>query len=189
MKIHYRKALRSLNSFIEQLSFRIKAFILGFESANINIGRYNKETILLLLKKYGANIGDNCDIECGLTFHNCKDYSNLVIGNGSHIGKNCFLDLKDKIVIGNNVTLSMGTTLLTHQDLGLSSINLLYPKSQARIKIGDDVYIGANVTILKGVTIGKRSIIGAGSLVINDVLENIIVGGVPAKKIKILDNE
>ncbi len=50
--------------------------------------------------------------------------------------------------------------------------------------IEEDVWIGANVTILKGVTIGRSSIIAAGSLVIKDVPPYSIVGGVPAKVIK-----
>jgi acetyltransferase-like isoleucine patch superfamily enzyme len=50
--------------------------------------------------------------------------------------------------------------------------------------IEEDVWIGANVTVLKGVTIGKSSIIAAGSLVIKDVSPYSIVGGVPAKVIK-----
>lgn len=50
--------------------------------------------------------------------------------------------------------------------------------------IEEDVWIGCNVTILKGVTIGRSSIIAAGSLVVKDVPSYSIVGGVPAKVIK-----
>lgn len=52
------------------------------------------------------------------------------------------------------------------------------------VTIEEDVWIGANVTILKGVTVGRSSIIAAGSLVIKDVPPYSIVGGVPAKVIK-----
>lgn len=54
---------------------------------------------------------------------------------------------------------------------------------QAKIKIGDDVWVGANVTILKGVEIGQGAIIAAGSVVNKSVEPFSIVGGVPAKKI------
>ena len=57
----------------------------------------------------------------------------------------------------------------------------LYPKP---IVIGKNVWIGANVTIVAGVTIGDNVIIGAGSIVTKDIEKNIIVAGVPAKKIK-----
>ena len=52
------------------------------------------------------------------------------------------------------------------------------------ISIGDDVWIGSNVNILSGVTIGDGAIIAAGSVVGDDVQENSIVAGVPAKFIK-----
>ena len=50
--------------------------------------------------------------------------------------------------------------------------------------IEEDVWFGANVTILKGVTIGRSSIIAAGAVVTKDVPPYSIVGGVPAKVIK-----
>ena len=52
------------------------------------------------------------------------------------------------------------------------------------VTIEEEVWIGANVTILKGVTVGRSSIVAAGSLVIKDVPPYSIVGGVPAKVIK-----
>ena len=52
------------------------------------------------------------------------------------------------------------------------------------VTIEEDVWIGANVTILKGVTIGRSSIIAAGALVVKDVPPYSIVGGIPAKVIK-----
>ena len=53
------------------------------------------------------------------------------------------------------------------------------------IVIGNHVWIGARSTILKGVTINEGAIIGASSLVTKNVLANTIVGGVPAKLIKV----
>ena len=53
-----------------------------------------------------------------------------------------------------------------------------------KVVIGDDVWIGANAVILPGVTIGEGSVIAAGSIVNKDVEPFSIVGGVPAKVIK-----
>lgn len=52
------------------------------------------------------------------------------------------------------------------------------------IVIGNDVWIGAEVTIMEGVTIGDGAILAAKSLVTTDVPPFTIVGGVPAKKLK-----
>ncbi|MGC6426474.1 MAG: acyltransferase [Akkermansiaceae bacterium] len=53
----------------------------------------------------------------------------------------------------------------------------------APIKIGQRVFIGANTTILKGVTIGDGTVIGAGSVVVHDIPENVLAAGNPAKVI------
>lgn len=50
--------------------------------------------------------------------------------------------------------------------------------------IGDDVWIGARATIMLGVSIGRGSVIAAGAVVTRDVPAYTIVGGVPAKPIK-----
>ena len=52
---------------------------------------------------------------------------------------------------------------------------------------GNRVWLGANVTVLQGVTIGDNAIVAAGSVVTNDVPANAIVGGVPAKMIKMIE--
>jgi len=49
------------------------------------------------------------------------------------------------------------------------------------VSIGNDVWIGIRVTILPGVTIGDHSVIGAGAVVTKDVPEYAIVGGSPAR--------
>ena len=56
------------------------------------------------------------------------------------------------------------------------------------IIIEDGVWIGGHCIILKGVTIGKRSIIGAGSVVSKNVPGNEIWGGNPARFIKKIEN-
>lgn len=57
------------------------------------------------------------------------------------------------------------------------------------VTIGNDVWIGGNVAIMPGVTIGNNVIIAGGAVVTKDVPDNCIVGGVPAKKIRDIEND
>ncbi len=162
----------------------IKSKLYG-ESTFINsIKKLDKQLVLPAMRILKAKIGKNCDIETGITFHNCTDFSRLEIGSNVHIGKNCFFDLRDKIVIGSNCTISMGTTIITHQDMGKSNLNILYPPTKKAVIIGDNVYIGANSTILMGTVIGNETIIAAGALVKGELKSNSIYAGIPTKWIR-----
>ena len=59
--------------------------------------------------------------------------------------------------------------------------------SYAPIHIGKNVWIGANATVLAGVTIGDGAVVAAGAVVTKDVAPNTVVGGVPARVIKVIE--
>ena len=50
--------------------------------------------------------------------------------------------------------------------------------------VEDDVLIGANAVVIEGVHIGKGAVIAAGAVVINDVPDNAVAAGCPARIIK-----
>lgn len=60
----------------------------------------------------------------------------------------------------------------------------LEAKWKGPVRIGNDVWIGHGVTILSGVTIGDGAVVGAGAVVVKDVAPYAIVGGCPAKLIR-----
>ncbi|MFX0132346.1 MAG: acyltransferase [Candidatus Hodarchaeota archaeon] len=157
---------------------------MGFENANKILHTIDKRAIIPILRKNGATIGDDCDIESPLFFHNCKDYKNLIIGSNCHIGKNVFLDLKDKIIIKHNVVISMRCNIITHLDMSKSDLKKKYPPTHNKIIINRNCYIGANSTILKGVELGENCLISAGSVVTKSFPSNSLVAGVPAGLIK-----
>jgi len=108
------------------------------------------------------------------------------------------------VVIGDNVTIGIGSTLIgpveignnviLAQHVGISGLNHGYQEidvpirdqkcTTALIKVGDDSWIGTNAVITAGVTVGKHSIVGAGSVVTKDVPDYTIVGGNPARVLK-----
>jgi len=50
--------------------------------------------------------------------------------------------------------------------------------------IEDDVWIGRNAVVMPGVRIGQGSIVAAGAIVVKDVMPYSIIGGVPARLIR-----
>ena len=87
-----------------------------------------------------------------------------------HIGNN--------VMVAPNVTLSVtGHPVDPEYRRGGTQFSL-------PIVIGDDVWIGANSVILPGVTIGDNSVIGAGSVVTQDIPANSVAYGVPCRVIR-----
>jgi len=141
----------------------------------------SKPILISLMSRYHAQIGENCDIETGIVFHNCSDLSKLSIGNDVHIGKNCLIDLRHCVSIGHRCTVSMGTTILTHVDVGKSKLSENYPAMSEPIVIHNDAFIGANSTILMGSEIGERSMVAANSLVRGMINRFSLYAGCPAE--------
>ena len=135
------------------------------------------------LRIFGARVGKNARIYSPLVLNNTK-FANLLVGDNCHIGRGVLLDLADRIEIGDNVTISMNTTIVTHVDFGDSPLGRTeFPPTHAPVKIGVGSYIGAGATILHGVEIGESCVVAAGAVVRRDVPSNEVVAGVPARTI------
>ena len=121
---------------------------------------------------------------------------NYLRHQGMRIGEHCqLLNTADNfgsepwlIEIGNDVTLTNGVFLITHDASSRLFRKTLsnsspYGNRFGRIKIHDNCFVGVNSIILPGVTIGPNSIVGAGSVVAKNVPPNTVVAGVPAHTI------
>jgi acetyltransferase-like isoleucine patch superfamily enzyme len=96
----------------------------------------------------------------------------------------------DEISIGNNVKIGINTVIY---DTDFHSLDARYRNSYPErlngvktrpVIIKDGAFIGGHSTILKGVTIGKNAIVGAGSVVFQDVPDEQIWAGNPARYVK-----
>lgn len=139
-------------------------------------------------------------IELGLNpnFHGNNRAHNINIGKNSYVSFNSIIyyaEIGDFCSIGPNVVIGYGDhpTNMISTSPYIYLNNLLFDISEKeefliphfkKVKIENDVWIGANVYIKNGVTIGNGAIIGAGSVVLKDVGEYEIVGGVPANLIR-----
>jgi len=91
--------------------------------------------------------------------------------------------------IASNVTIGPGehptNCLSTHPEIWSSGSNLDPAVAwHKRTSIGHDVWVGQNAVIRAGVQIGNGAIIGAGAVVVQNVRNFEVVGGVPAKRIR-----
>ena len=108
----------------------------------------------------------------------------LTIGRDSHIQPGCQLSAhKGSIHIGDNVQLAPNCALYPYNH-GTTLGTLMREQpvvSKGDINIGDDVWIGFGAIVLENVSIGSGAVVAAGAVVREDVPENTIVAGVPAK--------
>lgn len=93
------------------------------------------------------------------------------------------------VYIGNYVMIAPNTLITTVNHPLRPSGRRAHLGIAKSVRIGNDVWIGANVTILPGVTIGNNVVVAAGAVVTKDVPDNVLVGGLPAKVIKEIEND
>jgi acetyltransferase-like isoleucine patch superfamily enzyme len=104
----------------------------------------------------------------------------ISIGAYSRINRNCSLDVRGGLTIGENVSLSPEVMILT------AAHGVADPEFRVvgkRVVIEDHVWIGSRAMILGGTTLGRGSVVAAGAVVTGDVPPLAIVAGVPARVI------
>jgi len=106
-----------------------------------------------------------------------------VINIGAVIGEETMIDMG--AVLGGRATIGKKC----HIGANAVIAGVIEPPSADPVIIEDDVLIGANAVVLEGVRIGKGSIVAAGAIVTENVPENVVVGGVPAKILKAKDEK
>lgn len=164
--------------------FQLRRALFGWDNAVLRLSSMDRRALVPILRRHGAQIGQDCDFESGVVFHNCRGFSRLSIGDGCHIGKSCLLDLRSTVTLEDRVTVSMNCSLITHLDCGRSAIGAAYPPDTRPVVLEDDVYLGCGVTVLMGCRIGQGALVAAGAVVRSDVAPGALAAGVPAVAIE-----
>ncbi len=106
-----------------------------------------------------------------------------VINIGAVVGEGTMIDmgaiLGGRATVGNNCHVGAGAVLA----------GVIEPASAVPVIVEDGVLIGANAVVIEGIHIGKNAVVAAGAVVIEDVPENAVVAGCPAKVIKMKDEK
>lgn len=142
-----------------------------------------------ILRAAGLNIGHGTVIMGAPDMHGQGDIrKRLRIGEHVSMNTGCFFDLNAPITIGSHVAIGHEVMLLTTSHEIGDSDHRAGTTFSAPVTIKDGAWIGARCIILPGVTVGEGSIVGAGSVVTKDVPPNTLVGGVPAKVIRAIND-
>ena len=170
-------------------------------------GRTGRIMRNLIMKFRLKSAGDNISVGINV---NILGSENICMGNDVFIMSNSIMNaINGTIFIGENLsvnrnstidaseggTIKIGKNVLIAQNVVIRSADHRYVSLElpinsqghkpGKIEIEDDCWIGANVVITSDVKIGKQSIIAAGAVVTKNVEPYSIVGGVPAKLIKV----
>ena len=104
-----------------------------------------------------------------------------VINIGAVIGEGTMIDMG--AILGGRATVGKNC----HIGAGAVLAGVIEPASATPVIVEDGVLVGANAVVVEGVHIGKNSVVAAGAVVLEDVPDNTVVAGVPARVIKAKD--
>ena len=137
----------------------------------------------IICVKGGRLIISNSIISFGT--HILADTNSILSIHDSFIGRNCVITAKEGVAIRKDCLIAE-MVVIRDQDhiVDLTGKNPREEFYTAPVEIEENVWIASKATILKGVTIGKYSVIAASAVVIKNIPEYEVWGGVPAKFIK-----
>lgn len=135
-----------------------------------------------VLRAVAAKCGDNVAVFSGAYILNP---TGLEIDDNVSIHPMCYIDAAGGVAIGKDVSIAHGSTILSssHDFRQLSPPIKDQGTLLCKTVIRENVWIGAKATILMGVHVESGAVVGAGAVVTKDVLQDSIVGGVPARVI------
>ncbi|ELZ82324.1 acetyltransferase [Haloferax elongans ATCC BAA-1513] len=102
----------------------------------------------------------------------------------SYINGSSRIFCREKVKIGDNCAIAWNIDIMDTDAHTLIHPDTSKSPGSSPVVIGDGVWVGHGATIQKGVHVGDGAVIAAGAVVTNDVPQNALVGGVPAKVIK-----
>ncbi len=156
---------------------------------------YTKAEYVII--EVGAEIGDGTRIQ-----EFTKITRTAKIGNNCVIGQGCYIagEIGNNVHIANNVSIYSGVTIddevFIGNNVSFSNVNIpktyrpISPERYSKTTVGYGSCINPNATICPNVDIGRQAVVGHGSVVSENIPDNIMVTGNPAKvSLKSLNNK
>ena len=168
---------KELGPIIEANSDRIADIVIENDARNSAIPMLDKKNINARIEpgaiiREQVQIGDRAVIMMGAIIN-----IGAVVGEGSMIDMGAVLG--GRATVGKNCHIGAGAVLA----------GVIEPASAKPVTIGDGTLVGANAVVIEGVQVGRNCVVAAGAVVIDDVPDNMVVAGCPAKIIKQRDDK
>ncbi len=172
-----RKALFVLRYLLARIIYRAGLQMKGFVFLEADVTFIVKPGGKITLEK-GVYIKKGAILECAST-------GTILIKEGANIGHYAWIGSTYRVEIGPKTLIAQGASVFdaTHEmSKGISFADLGYLKGVTII--GADCLIGAKATVSANVKIGRGCIVAANSVVLSDLSDYYVAGGVPAKFIR-----
>ena len=181
--IYPKPKLQSKQTIRKRIITKIMGFLFGLYFVNIYlIGIIPSFNIRKILYKhiFLMKIGKNSKIR---EFLEVLAPWNVTIGDNTIIGKNCILDARNGIKIGNNVNISDSCAIWTEQH-DIDDLDFNCNNSGGNVTIGDRTWLCYRSIVLPKVKMGDGVVLATGGIATKDCEEYALYGGIPAKKIR-----
>jgi acetyltransferase-like isoleucine patch superfamily enzyme len=142
--------------------------------------------VLEALDQGRLRIGEGTLLEPGCWITMAPE-ARIEIGSGCFLNRGVMLAALERIEIGDHVMFANGCFVgdadhrFDDPDVPVTWQGF---SSQGPVRIGDNSWFGVNCVVTSGVTVGERCVVGANSVVIDDLPAGVIAAGIPAKVIR-----
>lgn len=166
-----------LSAVIENNADRITDYVVENDRRNSGVPLLDMKNIKARIEP-GAIIREKVEIGEGAVI-----MMGAVINIGAVVGAKTMIDmgavLGGRAIVGERCHIGAGAVLA----------GVVEPASATPVIVEDGVLVGANAVVIEGVHVGKNAVVAAGAVVIEDVPENAVVAGSPARVIKMKDEK
>lgn len=147
--------------------------------------------VLEMLKEERLTVGKDTLFEPGVWI-TAAPSARITIGSGTFLNLGVMVAAQADVTIGDHCMFANGC-LITDADHRFDDLTKPITwqgfQSKGPTRIGDNVWCGANVVITSGVTIGERCVVGANSVVTEDLPPRSVAVGAPARVVRTIASE
>ncbi len=155
-------------------------------------GRLQTDGLCFICPHVKLEIGRHATLRIGRwawVGHGCKirvHEGEVEIGAKTVMGQECTISAYQHVSIGRECILA-DRVMLIDFDHGVTEVDRpirLQGIYKRDVRVGSNVWIGYGACVLRGVSVGDNSVVGTNSVLPKDVPANAVVGGVPARLIR-----